>query len=68
MIDHMSLPVGDYASARAFYDACLGALGYARVREVADDPDDVWCGYGLGPESRSAKFVRRLRALPAGAA
>lgn len=41
----MSLPVADYARARAFYDACLGALGYGRVREAVEAADDVWCGY-----------------------
>jgi hypothetical protein len=50
MIDHFSLPVGDYAVARAFYDRCLVALGRRVAAEVADQPDVVACGYGEGPE------------------
>jgi catechol 2,3-dioxygenase-like lactoylglutathione lyase family enzyme len=45
MIDHVSLPVADYARSRAFYDRCLGALGYKRVIESAEEPDYIWCGY-----------------------
>jgi catechol 2,3-dioxygenase-like lactoylglutathione lyase family enzyme len=31
MIDHLSVGVSDLARAGAFYDAVLGALGYARL-------------------------------------
>ena len=47
MIDHVSLPVADYARSRAFYDRCLGALGYKMVVEVSDEPDIIWCGYAV---------------------
>lgn len=46
MIDHISLPVADYARSRAFYDRCLGALGYKVVQKRDAGPDDIWCGYG----------------------
>lgn len=45
MIDHFSLPVGDYARSRAFYDKCLEPLGYKMLREIGDD-SYVAAGYG----------------------
>ena len=39
MIDHISLPVSDYARSRAFYDKALGALGYKVAMEITDSPD-----------------------------
>lgn len=41
MLDHVSIGVRDIAAARGFYDAALGALGYARKYEGADS-----LGYG----------------------
>jgi catechol 2,3-dioxygenase-like lactoylglutathione lyase family enzyme len=41
MIDHVSIEVGDLARARAFYDAALAPLGFAR----RFDHDDA-SGYG----------------------
>lgn len=46
MIDHLSLPVSDYALSRTFYDKALGALGCKVQMEVADSPDYVGAGYG----------------------
>ncbi len=46
MIDHISLPVSDYARSRAFYDKALGALGCKVALEIADSPDFVGAGYG----------------------
>jgi catechol 2,3-dioxygenase-like lactoylglutathione lyase family enzyme len=46
LIDHISLPVSDYARARAFYDKALGALGYKVAMEIADAADFVGAGYG----------------------
>ena len=46
MIDHISLPVSDYARSRAFYDKALGALGYKVAMEITDAPDFVAAGYG----------------------
>jgi catechol 2,3-dioxygenase-like lactoylglutathione lyase family enzyme len=42
MLHHLSLGVTDLARAAAFYDAVLGALGYARVWD-----DDTAVGYGI---------------------
>ena len=41
MFDHISLGVRDIRRAKTFYDAALGALGYARLNESADS-----LGYG----------------------
>jgi catechol 2,3-dioxygenase-like lactoylglutathione lyase family enzyme len=49
VLDHLSLPVGDFARARAFYDALLAALGQRCVQEMEED-DFVAAGYGGGYE------------------
>lgn len=52
MIDHLSLVVGDFARARAFYTATLAPLGYTRLREfsvAAGDERDV-VGFGVAPK------------------
>jgi catechol 2,3-dioxygenase-like lactoylglutathione lyase family enzyme len=46
MIDHISLPVADFARSRAFYDRCLAALGYKVVMDLTDSSDPGACGYG----------------------
>lgn len=48
MLDHVSLPVSDYARSQAFYDACLAALGYKMAMEMTDSPGYIGCGYGDG--------------------
>ena len=45
MIDHLSLPVSDYARSRAFYDKALEALGCKVVLEITDAPDFIGAGY-----------------------
>lgn len=44
MLDHVSIPVRDFARAAAFYDAVLGAIGLARTKER-----DGAIGYGHKP-------------------
>jgi catechol 2,3-dioxygenase-like lactoylglutathione lyase family enzyme len=46
MIDHISLPVADYARSRAFYDKAMGALGYKVAMEMTDSPEFIAAGYG----------------------
>lgn len=41
MFDHVSIGVGDLARSKRFYDAVLGALGYACLSE-----DEASLGYG----------------------
>jgi catechol 2,3-dioxygenase-like lactoylglutathione lyase family enzyme len=55
MIDHLSLPVSDYARSRGFYDKALGTLGYKVQMEVTDSPDYIGAGYGPA-ESRKPDF------------
>ena len=45
MIDHISIPVRDFARAAAFYDAVLATLGLKRTRDREDA-----IGYGERPD------------------
>lgn len=47
MIDHLSIPVGDYARSRAFYDRVLGVLGVKALMEF-NFPERSVAGYGPG--------------------
>lgn len=48
MLHHVSLGVADIERAARFYDAVLGALGYARVWEdLCPGDDDQAVGYGV---------------------
>lgn len=42
MIDHLIMPVGDYAASRAFYEQALDPLGYRLIFET-----DGACGFGI---------------------
>ncbi len=55
MLDHLSLAVADLERAAAFYDAALGALGYARVWSF---PDAV----GYGPPGGGDKLALKADA------
>lgn len=48
MIDHLGLPVRDYAAAKAFYLAALKPLGIGLVKEVTaeENPSGAACGFG----------------------
>jgi catechol 2,3-dioxygenase-like lactoylglutathione lyase family enzyme len=54
MIDHLSLGVCDLARSRAFYDAVLAPLGYARMFDLEDAS-----GYG-----RAEPHPLKEQALP----
>lgn len=45
MIDHITLPVRDFARSRAFYDAVLKQLGILRLSDFTDG-DLTAAGYG----------------------
>ena len=47
MIDHFGLSVADYEKSRAFYDAALAPLGYARMQEFPTQ-QGMLAGYGAG--------------------
>lgn len=51
MLDHVSLPVRDFAKAAAFYDAVLAAIGYRRMKER-----DGAIGYGPMPDGHPPEF------------
>ena len=76
MIDHTGIPVRDFAKARAFYDAALGALGARMLMTVPEehtggvkvggygrDKPDFWLTESreTGP-GRHTAFVARSRA------
>jgi catechol 2,3-dioxygenase-like lactoylglutathione lyase family enzyme len=57
MLDHIGIPIADYARSKAFYEKALAPLGYALVMEVpqtgngeraagfgADGKPDFWIG------------------------
>ncbi len=50
MLSHLSLGVADLERSGAFYDAALGALGYARVWSNAE-------GIGYGPAGGNDKLA-----------
>ena len=37
MIDHLGIPVSDYAHSKAFYEKALVLLGYSVIMEVQQD-------------------------------
>ena len=64
MIDHLSTYATDYPATKAFYEACLGALGYGVQTEMvtswdADFPDRNCCAFG--PPGKSTFWVIQAR-------
>jgi len=51
MIDHVGIPVSDYARAKLFYQAALAPLGYSLIMEVQQDETDAPAA-GLGAEGK----------------
>jgi catechol 2,3-dioxygenase-like lactoylglutathione lyase family enzyme len=51
MLDHISIPVSDFARAAAFYDAVLATVGYRRMKER-----DGAIGYGHMGEGHPPVF------------
>lgn len=48
MLDHIGVPVADFARSKAFYTQALAPLGYRIVMEVklSDDGEDGYAGFG----------------------
>ena len=47
MIDHVGLPVSDYARSKSFYEKALAPLGYTLIVEVRQDENDsLAAGFG----------------------
>lgn len=64
MIDHLSTYATDYEATRAFYEAALGALGYAVQMEFTaewneDFPTQRMCA--LGPTGRPVFWIIETR-------
>lgn len=55
MLDHVSIGVADLGKARAFYDAVLATLGYARVFDV-DIPGQGLVAHGYGASKEKPEF------------
>jgi catechol 2,3-dioxygenase-like lactoylglutathione lyase family enzyme len=61
MIDHLSLPVSDYARSRAFYDKVLGTLGHKVAMEITDAPTFIGAGYGDASKPEPAFWIGASR-------
>ncbi len=49
MIDHIGIPVSDYARSKTFYERAFAPLGYVLVMEVQQNEHDAKaCGLGIG--------------------
>jgi catechol 2,3-dioxygenase-like lactoylglutathione lyase family enzyme len=47
MIDHVGIPVSDYARSKAFYEKALAPLGYTLIAEVRQtEHDALAAGFG----------------------
>jgi catechol 2,3-dioxygenase-like lactoylglutathione lyase family enzyme len=68
MIDHIGLPVENYAKSKAFYEKALAPLGISLVMEVTPEMtggEDSACGFGaagkpffwIGPGQRLGNHV-----------
>ena len=55
ILDHVSIGVGDLAKGRAYYDAVLATLGYARVYDV-DLPGEGLVSHGYGATKEKPEF------------
>ena len=71
MIDHVTLPVADYARSKAFYEKALAPLGYAHVMEfhgcvggfAVDGKPDFWIeGQEGAPREVHVAFGAKTRA------
>jgi catechol 2,3-dioxygenase-like lactoylglutathione lyase family enzyme len=56
MIDHFSLPVSDVKTSKPFYDAVLGALGYASLQAQIFEGYSAF-GYGDDPEGEPPFWI-----------
>ncbi len=52
MLDHIGLPVSDYARSKTFYETALAPLGYGLVMEVSAEMTGGDARAGFGPEER----------------
>src|SRR5262245_48793785 len=57
MLDHIGLPVAEYARSKAFYLQALAPLGYGIVMELTSEETSGHPAAGFGPPSRSHFWI-----------
>jgi catechol 2,3-dioxygenase-like lactoylglutathione lyase family enzyme len=57
MLDHVGIPVSDYARSKAFYLQALASLGYGLAMEVSAEQTGGECGAGFGPQGRPQFWI-----------
>jgi catechol 2,3-dioxygenase-like lactoylglutathione lyase family enzyme len=56
MIDHIGIPVSDYAQAKAFYEKALAPLGYSLIMEVRQNENDAFAA-GFGAKGKPDYWI-----------
>jgi len=57
MLDHVGLPVSDYACSRAFYERALAPLGLGVVMEVTSEESGGYDGAGFGRDGKPVFWI-----------
>lgn len=57
MIDHIGIPVSDYARSRAFYDALLPTIGASRMMEAGPEQTGNGWAADFGRDGTSAFWI-----------
>jgi catechol 2,3-dioxygenase-like lactoylglutathione lyase family enzyme len=57
MLDHVGIPVSDYARSKAFYLKAFEPLGYGLVMEVTAEQTGTGDGAGFGPQGRPQFWI-----------
>ena len=57
MLDHVGLPVSDYARSKAFYLRALAPLGYGLAIEVSPEQTGGGSQGGFGPKGRPQFWI-----------
>ena len=57
MIDHLGIPVSDYARSKAFYGAALAPLGHAMLREFTPAQTGKGSTAGFGSDQKPAFWI-----------
>jgi catechol 2,3-dioxygenase-like lactoylglutathione lyase family enzyme len=57
MLDHVGMPVSDYAKSKAFYLTVLSALGYDLIMEVSSEETGAQNHAGFGSKGRPQFWI-----------
>jgi catechol 2,3-dioxygenase-like lactoylglutathione lyase family enzyme len=63
MLDHIGLPVGDFARSKDFYVRALAPLGFGLVMEVSAGKAAAQSQAGFGPEGRPHFWIGTGKAI-----